>query len=129
MSWDWRSDGTFDKKTLHLGTVSFNLAEIDRKTINSTSVFPGVNIHKSKWRAQIKFHSVKYELGYFDDEKSAANAYAWVQESRCQIEGKLGKISDTASSEVVKKSIRTANKAIIRSYVRADDYPKVKLNS
>lgn len=43
---------------------------------NRVSKYKGVSWHKQsqKWRSQVSFKGVKYDCGYFDDEREAAKS-------------------------------------------------------
>lgn len=42
---------------------------------NSTSEYKGIGKHKGKWRARIKHYGKRIEIGHFDTEEEAFNAY------------------------------------------------------
>ena len=75
-----------DRKNNHIENLrEATWSQNQRNTIKSglfngkltTSTYKGVSWHKhqGKWRARIYFNEKTKELGYFTDEKEAANAY------------------------------------------------------
>jgi hypothetical protein len=62
------------RENLRLVTISQNRANRDLQCNNKTG-FKGVDIHKGRWRAQIKFNKKKIHIGYFPTKEEAARAY------------------------------------------------------
>ena len=59
---------------LHIISASHN-AQNRKASKNSTSQYLGVHKEKNKWRSAIKQNGIRYNLGNFNNENDAAEAY------------------------------------------------------
>jgi hypothetical protein len=65
------------RSNIRICTVSENNRNMPRNRKNNKSGFKGVSLHSlsGKYEARIKFDSLKYQIGLFDDLETAAEAY------------------------------------------------------
>lgn len=60
---------------LRIVTQYENMQNRSKTTSKTSSIYKGVYLHEGKWRAVIKKAGKRYDLGHFEIEKEAAEAY------------------------------------------------------
>ena len=63
------------KSNLRLCTISENMCNRNKTVGETTSKYKGVSKHGTKWRAVCRKDKIVYELGSFDTQEEAAEAY------------------------------------------------------